>query len=60
MLFEFFGPNVPRPMADPYAELAIYDLEHTGTSFETLRMLAAASRAPLPVPMWMSFPDSGW
>jgi 2-keto-3-deoxy-L-rhamnonate aldolase RhmA len=51
MLFEFFVPGVPRLMADTGAEFAIYDLEHTGTSFETLRMLAAASRGPSPVPM---------
>jgi 2-dehydro-3-deoxyglucarate aldolase/4-hydroxy-2-oxoheptanedioate aldolase len=51
MLFEFFVPGVPRLMADTGAEFAIYDLEHTGASFETLRMLAAASRGPSPVPM---------
>jgi 2-keto-3-deoxy-L-rhamnonate aldolase RhmA len=51
MLFEFFVPGIPRLMANTGAEFAIYDLEHTGTSFETLRMLAAASRGPSPVPM---------
>jgi 2-dehydro-3-deoxyglucarate aldolase/4-hydroxy-2-oxoheptanedioate aldolase len=51
MLFEFFVPGVPRLMAEAGAEFAIYDLEHTGASFETLRMLAAASRGPAPVPM---------
>ena len=51
MLFEFFVPGIPRLMAHTGAEFAIYDLEHTGTSFETLRMLAAASRGPSPVPM---------
>jgi 2-dehydro-3-deoxyglucarate aldolase/4-hydroxy-2-oxoheptanedioate aldolase len=47
MLFEFFVPNVPRLMADTGAEFAIYDLEHTGASFETLRMLAPSSWSPL-------------
>jgi 2-dehydro-3-deoxyglucarate aldolase/4-hydroxy-2-oxoheptanedioate aldolase len=51
MLFEFFVPGIPRLMAHTGAEFAIYDMEHTGTSFETLRMLAAASRGPSPVPM---------
>src|SRR3954471_20125061 len=51
MLFEFFVPGIPRLMAHSGAEFAIYDMEHTGTSFETLRMLAAASRGPSPVPM---------
>jgi 2-keto-3-deoxy-L-rhamnonate aldolase RhmA len=51
MLFELFVPGIPRLMAHSGAELAIYDMEHTGTSFETLRMLAAASRGPSPVPM---------
>ena len=51
MLFELFVPGIPRLMAHSGAEFAIYDMEHTGTSFETLRMLAAASRGPSPVPM---------
>src|SRR3954470_11099903 len=51
MLFEFFVPGIPRLMAHSGAEFAIYDMEHTGTSFETLRILAAASRGPSPVPM---------
>jgi 2-keto-3-deoxy-L-rhamnonate aldolase RhmA len=51
MLFEFFVPGIPRLMAHTGAEFAIYDMEHTGMSFETLRMLAAASRGPSPVPM---------
>ena len=51
MLFEFFAPSIPRLLAHTGVEFAIYDMEHTGTSFETLRMLAAASRGPSPVPM---------
>jgi 2-keto-3-deoxy-L-rhamnonate aldolase RhmA len=50
MVFEFFVPGLPRIMAQAGAEFVIYDLEHTGTSFETLRTLAAASRGPSPVP----------
>ncbi len=50
MVFEFFVPNLPRIMADTGAEFVIYDQEHGGASIETLRMLAAASRGPSPVP----------
>jgi 2-keto-3-deoxy-L-rhamnonate aldolase RhmA len=50
MVFDFFVPGLPRIMAQAGAEFVIYDLEHTGTSFETLRMLVAASRGPSPVP----------
>ncbi|MCC7370794.1 MAG: aldolase [Chloroflexi bacterium] len=51
MLFELFVPGIPRLMGHTGAEFAIYDMEHTGMSFETLRMLAASSRGPSPVPM---------
>jgi 2-keto-3-deoxy-L-rhamnonate aldolase RhmA len=50
MVFEFFVPGVPRLLAHAGAEFAIYDMEHGGASIETLRMLAAASRGPSPVP----------
>lgn len=51
MLFEFFVPGIPRILSHTGVEFAIYDMEHTGMSMETLRMLAAASRGPSPVPM---------
>ena len=50
MVFEFFVPALPRIMADTGAEFVIYDMEHGGASIETLRMLAAASRGPSPLP----------
>jgi 2-dehydro-3-deoxyglucarate aldolase/4-hydroxy-2-oxoheptanedioate aldolase len=50
MVFEFFVPGLPRILANTGAEFAIYDMEHSGTSIETLRMLAAASRGPSPLP----------
>jgi 2-dehydro-3-deoxyglucarate aldolase/4-hydroxy-2-oxoheptanedioate aldolase len=49
-VFEFFVPGLPRLMAHTGAEFAIYDMEHGGVSVETLRMLAAASRGPSPLP----------
>ena len=51
MAFEFFTPSVPRILSHTGAEFVIYDMEHSGTSIETLRMLAAASRGPSPVPL---------
>jgi 2-keto-3-deoxy-L-rhamnonate aldolase RhmA len=50
MVFEFFVPGLPRLLAHTGVEFAIYDMEHGGVSIETLRMLAAASRGPSPVP----------
>jgi len=50
MVFEFFVPGLPRLMAHTGADFAIYDMEHGGVSIETLRMLAAASRGPSPLP----------
>ena len=50
MIFEFFVPGLPRLMAQTGVDFAIYDMEHAGTSIETLRMLTAASRGPSPLP----------
>jgi 2-keto-3-deoxy-L-rhamnonate aldolase RhmA len=50
MVFEFFVPGLPRLLAHTGADFAIYDMEHGGVSIETLRMLAAASRGPSPLP----------
>lgn len=51
MVFEFFVPGVPQLLAHAGAEYAIYDMEHAGLSFETLKMLVAASRGTGVVPM---------
>ena len=50
MVFEFFVPGLPSLLAHTGADFAIYDMEHGGVSIETLRMLAAASRGPSPLP----------
>ena len=50
MVFEFFVPGLPRLLAHTGADFAIYDMEHGGVSLSTLRMLAAASRGPAPLP----------
>jgi 2-keto-3-deoxy-L-rhamnonate aldolase RhmA len=51
MMFEFFVPGVPQILRNAGCEYAIYDMEHSGLSFETLKMLAAASRGTGVVPM---------
>jgi 2-dehydro-3-deoxyglucarate aldolase/4-hydroxy-2-oxoheptanedioate aldolase len=51
MVFEFRTPGIGRIAAAAGADFAIFDLEHTGWSEETLAMLVATSRAADLVPM---------
>lgn len=51
MIFEFFVPGTPQILRGGGAEYAIYDMEHGGLEFETLKMLVAASRGSGVVPM---------
>ena len=51
MVFEFNTPGVGRIAAEAGAEFVIYDMEHTGWSIETIRLLIATSRAANLVPM---------
>ena len=48
MVFEFFSPGVAQLMANAGCEYLIYDMEHTGTGFETLKAQVAHCRG-LPV-----------
>ena len=48
MVFEFFSPGIPQIMAHAGCEYLIYDMEHTGTGFETLKAQVAHCRG-LPV-----------
>jgi 2-keto-3-deoxy-L-rhamnonate aldolase RhmA len=57
MVFEFFVPGLPRLLAHTGADFVIYDMEHGGVSMDMLRVLAAASRGPSPVP-FVRVPDS--
>jgi 2-keto-3-deoxy-L-rhamnonate aldolase RhmA len=57
MVFEFFVPGLPRLLAHTGADFVIYDMEHGGVSIEMLRVLAAASRGPSPVP-FVRVPDT--
>jgi 2-dehydro-3-deoxyglucarate aldolase/4-hydroxy-2-oxoheptanedioate aldolase len=51
MIFEFFVPGMPQIVRNAGCEFAIYDMEHGGLGFETLKILAAASRGTGVVPM---------
>ncbi|WP_332680599.1 HpcH/HpaI aldolase family protein [Bosea sp. (in: a-proteobacteria)] len=44
MALEFFVPGLPAIAAAAGAEFILLDMEHTGTGFETMRMLCAACR----------------
>jgi len=38
MIFEFFSPGLPQICKNAGAEFILYDMEHTGLSFETLKV----------------------
>ena len=44
MIFEFNTTGIGRIAAEAGAEFAIFDMEHTGWTFETMRMLFATTR----------------
>jgi 2-dehydro-3-deoxyglucarate aldolase/4-hydroxy-2-oxoheptanedioate aldolase len=50
-VFEFDSTGIARIAADAGAEFAIFDMEHTGWSVETIRRLIATSRAAEIVPI---------
>lgn len=51
MVFEFFTPGMPRLLANAGAEFALYCMEHTGVSYETLKPQFALCRAVGVVPL---------
>ncbi len=51
MCFEFNTVGIGRIAAEAGAEFIVYDMEHTGWSIETIRMLMATSRAAEIVPL---------
>lgn len=51
MVFEFPTTGIGRIIAEAGAEFVIYDMEHTGWSIETVRMLMATTRAADLAPM---------
>lgn len=50
-VFEFATTGIARLAAGAGAEFAVFDLEHTGWSLETTRLLMASSRATALVPL---------
>ncbi len=48
MVFEFFSPGMSAILANAGCRFAIYDMEHTGLGFETLKWLFASARG-LPI-----------
>ncbi len=44
MIFEFFAPGMPQVLKAAGCEFALFDMEHSGLGFETLKMLAAGCR----------------
>ena len=50
-VFEFNTTGIARIMAQAGAEFAMFDMEHTGWSMETVRMLMATARAADLVPL---------
>ena len=51
LVFEFFSPGIPQLCRNAGAEFVLYDMEHTGLSFETLKMQFALCRGLDLVPM---------
>ena len=44
MVFEFFSPGTPQVLKAAGCEFALFDMEHAGLGFETLKMLVAGCR----------------
>jgi len=51
MVFEFNTTGIARIVAEAGAEFVVFDMEHTGWSFETLKMLFATTYGTATVPM---------
>jgi 2-keto-3-deoxy-L-rhamnonate aldolase RhmA len=51
MVFEFFSPGLPQLCRNAGAEFVLYDMEHTGLGFETLKTQCALCRGLELVPM---------
>ena len=51
MVFEFFSPGLPQICKNAGAEFVLYDMEHTGLEFETVKIQLALCRGLALVPM---------
>ena len=44
MIFESFSPGIPAIVAASGSDFVLFDMEHTGTGFETIKQMLAACR----------------
>ena len=44
MVFEFFSPGLPQICRNAGADFVLFDMEHTGLGFETLKTQVALCR----------------
>lgn len=51
MIFEFATTGIGRIVGEAGAEFVVYDMEHTGWSIETIRMLIATTQSSNALPM---------
>lgn len=51
MVFEFATTGIGRIVGEAGAEFVVYDMEHTGWSIETIRMLIATTQSSRALPM---------
>ena len=51
MVFEFNTTGIGRIVGEAGAEFVVYDMEHTGWSIETIRMLIATTQSSNALPM---------
>jgi 2-keto-3-deoxy-L-rhamnonate aldolase RhmA len=51
MVFDFLSPGLPQIAVNAAADFLLYDMEHTGTGFETLKVQAALCRGLPIVPL---------
>lgn len=59
MIFEFFSPGMSQILCNAGAEFVVYDMEHTGLDFETLKWLFATCRG-LPLEPMVRVPGSDY
>ena len=55
MVFEFFSPGMSAILANAGCQFVLYDMEHTGLNFETLKWLFASCRG-LPIEAMVRVP----
>jgi len=51
MVFEFFTPGLPAVLAHAGAEFAVFDMEHSGVTIETIKIMIATSHGAGLVPL---------